>query len=86
MEERKEIFKVHLKKITVDGLYDKDTYAKKLSTLTPGFSGADIENICNEGAIMAARGNKESVDIRSFELATERVIAGIEKSMPKNEV
>jgi AFG3 family protein len=54
--------------------------------LTPGFSGADIENICNEGAIMAARGDKESVDIRAFELATERVIAGIEKSMPKNEV
>jgi len=86
LEERCEIFKVHLRKITVDGKYDKDTYAKKLSTLTPGFSGADIENICNEGAIMAARGNKDSVDIRSFELATERVIAGIEKSMPKNEV
>ena len=86
LEERKEIFKVHLRKITVDGAFDKETYAKKLSTLTPGFSGADIENICNEGAIMAARGNKESVDIRSFELATERVIAGIEKSMPKNEV
>lgn len=86
LEERKEIFKVHLRKITVDGKFDKETYAKKLSTLTPGFSGADIENICNEGAIMAARGNKESVDIRAFELATERVIAGIEKSMPKNEV
>jgi len=81
-----EIFKVHLKKITVSDAFDKATYAKKLATLTPGFSGADIENICNEGAIMAARGNKESVDIRSFELATERVIAGIEKSMPKNEV
>ena len=75
-----EIFKVHLRKITVDGTFDKETYAKKLATLTPGFSGADIENICNEGAIMAARGNKESVDIRAFELATERVIAGIEKS------
>ena len=81
-----EIFKVHLKKITVSDVYDKTTYAKKLATLTPGFSGADIKNICNEGAIMAARGNKESDDIRSFELATERVIAGIEKSMPKNEV
>lgn len=76
---------MHLRKITVDETFDKSTYAKKLATLTPGFSGADIENICNEGAIMAARGNKESVDIRSFELATERVIAGIEKSMPKNE-
>lgn len=57
-----------------------------MALLTPGFSGADIENICNEGAIMAARGNKESVSIKDFELATERVIGGIEKSMPKNEV
>lgn len=86
LEERVEIFKVHLKKVTVSDQYDKETYAKKLASLTPGFSGADIENICNEGAIMAARGNKENVDIRAFEQATERVIAGIEKSMPKNEV
>lgn len=70
----------------VDEAYDKDTYAKKLALLTPGFSGADIENICNEGAIMAAREDHESVNIRDFELATERVIAGIEKAMPKNEV
>jgi len=56
-----------------------------MAALTPGFSGADIMNICNEAAIMAARGDKESVSIRDFELATERVIAGIEKSMPKNE-
>jgi AFG3 family protein len=54
--------------------------------LTPGFSGADIENICNEAAILAARGNKDSVSILEFERATERVIAGIEKSVPKNEV
>jgi len=56
-----------------------------LAALTPGFSGADIANICNEAAIMAARGDSESVAIRDFELATERVIAGIEKAMPKNE-
>lgn len=56
-----------------------------MASLTPGFSGADIANICNEAAIMAARANHTSVNIRDFELATERVIAGIEKSMPKNE-
>ena len=55
LEERSAIFKVHLRKIVVDEKLDKDQYAKKLSILTPGFSGADIENICNEGAIMAAR-------------------------------
>lgn len=76
---------MHLKKIKVDGKFDKEEYAKKLAALTPGFSGADIANICNEAAIITARGNKESVGIREFELATERVIAGIEKSMPKNE-
>jgi len=77
---------VHLRKIKVSDEYDKSVYSRKLAALTPGFSGADIENICNEAAIMAARGNKESVFIIDFEKATERVIAGIEKSMPKNEV
>ena len=86
LEERAQIFKVHLKKILVDDSFDKEQYAKKLSALTPGFSGADIQNICNEAAIMAARKDQDSVTIRDFELATERVIAGIEKSMPKNEV
>lgn len=85
LEERAQIFKVHLKKISVDGKYDKATYANKLAALTPGFSGADIMNICNEAAIITARANKDSVGIREFELATERVIAGVEKSMPKNE-
>ena len=85
LEERAEIFKVHLKKIKVNETFDKETYAKKLSALTPGFSGADIANICNEAAIMAARNDHESVNIRDFELATERVIGGIEKAMPKNE-
>jgi len=50
-----------------------------LATLTPGFSGADISNICNEAAIIAARGSKESVGVREFESASERVIGGIEK-------
>lgn len=85
LEERAHIFKVHLKKIKVSDQYDKETYANKLAALTPGFSGADIKNICNEAAIITARADKESVGIREFELATERVIAGVEKSMPKNE-
>jgi len=74
-----------LKKISVEEKYEKAVYGRKLAALTPGFSGADIQNICNEAAIMAARGDKDAVSIRDFELATERVIAGIEKSMPKNE-
>lgn len=86
LEERSAIFKVHLKRILVNEEYAKATYAQKLAALTPGFSGADIENICNEAAIIAARGDKGSVSLIEFERATERVIAGIEKAMPKNEV
>jgi len=85
LEERAHIFKVHLRKIKVSDAYDKDTYANKLAALTPGFSGADIQNICNEAAIIAARTNMEAVGIKEFEVATERVIAGVEKAMPKNE-
>jgi AFG3 family protein len=53
--------------------------------LTPGFSGADIHNICNEGAILAARDNLTSVGIKQFEKATERVIGGIERKLPLSE-
>jgi AFG3 family protein len=71
-----------LKGIKIDESLTKTEYARKLSALTPGFSGADIANICNEGAIIAARKNKDKVSIREFEQATERVIGGIEKKMP----
>jgi AFG3 family protein len=54
-------------------------YAKKMATLTPGFSGADIASVCNEAAIIAAREDLTSVGLRNFEKATERVIGGIEK-------
>lgn len=57
IDERREIYNVHLKKIKCDKEYVRDEYATKLSALTPGFSGADIANICNEGAIIAARGD-----------------------------
>jgi len=53
--------------------------AEKLATLTPGFSGADIANVCNEGAIYAARQNKKQVDLSDFEYAIERVMVGLEK-------
>lgn len=64
---------------------EKEEFARKMSALTPGFSGADIGNICNEAAIIAARKNKDSVNIKEFEEATERVIGGIEKKLPLSE-
>ena len=79
IDERKEIYNVHLKKIKVNKEKTRDEYAKKLSALTPGFSGADIANVCNEGAIIAARDDKTSVSLKEFESATERVIGGIEQ-------
>jgi len=69
---------VHLKKIKVNKEKPRDEYAKKLAALTPGFSGADIANVCNEGAIIAARNDLKSVSLKEFESATERVIGGIE--------
>lgn len=48
-----------------------------MATLTPGFSGADIKNLCNEAAIIAARGEKSQVSLIDFELATERIIGGV---------
>ena len=77
---------MHLKKIKTNEKLPKEEYARKLSALTPGFSGADIGNICNEAAIIAARNSLDSVTIREFEAATERVIAGIEKKLPLSDV
>ncbi|KAA8495885.1 ATP-dependent zinc metalloprotease FTSH 3, mitochondrial [Porphyridium purpureum] len=78
---RKQIFDVHLKPLKMN--VDKSEIAKKMSTLTPGFSGADIANICNEAALIAARSRKEFVELVDFEAATDRVIGGLEK---KNKV
>ena len=61
---RQEIFKVHLKGITLDG--DIEDYAGRLAGLTPGFAGADIANICNEAAIVAARRKAEKVNMDDF--------------------
>lgn len=75
--ERRAIFEVHLKKLTLK--MPVDQYSKRLAELTPGNSGADIANICNEAALHAARLNAKSVDQKNFEYAVERVIAGMEK-------
>ncbi|KAI9021229.1 peptidase family M41-domain-containing protein [Hyaloraphidium curvatum] len=74
---RSEIFLVHLKPIKTK--LDLDRLAKKLAALTPGFSGADVHNVCNEAALIAARGMSEFVEEKHFEQAIERVIAGLEK-------
>jgi len=63
----------------LDDTVSFDTCARRLATLTPGFSGAEIANLCNEAAIMAARYNREKVTINDFEEAAERVMAGLER-------
>lgn len=82
---RKEIFLVHLQGIKLDG--EPDEFAGRLAGLTPGFSGADIANICNEAAIVAARRKGDSVSVVDFEKATDRIIGGLEsnKIMSKEE-
>lgn len=77
MDGRKQIFLVHLKKIVTS--VDMDYLTGRLSALTPGFSGADIANCCNEAALIAARANAPSVAMTHFEQAIERVIGGLEK-------
>lgn len=79
IEGRKEIFKVHLKPIKLDPSKTIEEYAKRLSTLTPGYSGAEIANLCNEAAILAARHNQKYVTSENFELAAERIMAGLER-------
>ena len=74
---RSEIFQVHLKPIKTD--LDKPMLSKKMAALTPGFTGADIANVCNEAALIAARDTSETVVMQHFERAIDRVIAGMEK-------
>jgi cell division protease FtsH len=75
LNERKEIFIVHLKPIKVDDSVDIDLLARQ----TPGFSGADIANVCNEAALIAARRNAETVHRQDFLDAVDRIIGGLEK-------
>lgn len=73
---REQIFNVHLKGIkTADNLID----VKSLAAQTPGFAGADIANVCNEAALIAARHNKKMVEMQDFQDAIDRVIGGLEK-------
>jgi AFG3 family protein len=72
---REQIFKVHSKNIKVA----KDLDMKKLAAQTPGFAGADIANVCNESALIAARKGKKEVDMNDFQDAIDRVIGGLEK-------
>lgn len=80
---RASIFKVHLKPLKLDENIDNNALARKLAARTPGFTGADIANVCNEAALIAARYLKKSVSEKHFEQAIERVIGGLEK---KNQV
>ena len=72
---RKEIFEVHMRGLKLGSDVDKDFLAKQ----TPGFSGADIANVCNEAALMAARKGKEEIDKQDFLDAVDRIIGGLEK-------
>ena len=75
VHERKEIFEVHLRPLKLDQDLDKDFLARQ----TPGFSGADIANVCNEAALIAARKNRSSVGKQDFLDAVDRIIGGLEK-------
>ncbi|WP_340074692.1 ATP-dependent zinc metalloprotease FtsH [Leptobacterium sp. I13] len=75
LRERKEIFEVHLRPIKVSETLDMDFLARQ----TPGFSGADIANVCNEAALIAARNGKKAVDRQDFLDAVDRIVGGLEK-------
>ncbi len=75
LNERKEIFGVHLRPIKMDDTVDVDLLARQ----TPGFSGADIANVCNEAALIAARHGKKSVGKQDFLDAVDRIVGGLEK-------
>ncbi|GLT43353.1 hypothetical protein SLA2020_173120 [Shorea laevis] len=78
---REQIFQIYLKKIKLD--QDPSYYSQRLAALTPGFAGADIANVCNEAALIAARSEGTQVTMEHFEAAIDRIIGGLEK---KNKV
>ena len=75
LQERKEIFQVHLRPIKCDETVDLDFLSKQ----TPGFSGADIANVCNEAALIAARGGRKKVSKQDFMDAVDRIVGGLER-------
>lgn len=78
---REDVLRVHLKRITLAKTIDE--YAPRIAALTPGFSGADLANVCNEAALIASRSLSENVTLKHFEDAIDKVIGGLEK---KNKV
>ncbi|KAL2983853.1 hypothetical protein AAZX31_12G058700 [Glycine max] len=74
---RDQIFQIYLKKIKLD--HEPSYYSQRLAALTPGFAGADIANVCNEAALIAARGEGTQVTMEHFEAAIDRIIGGLEK-------
>ena len=75
LTERRDIFEVHLQRLKLDPTLDKEFLAKH----TPGFSGADIANVCNEAALIAARGDKKQVERQDFLDAIDRIVGGLER-------
>ena len=75
LSDRKEIFQVHLRNVKTDGSVELDLLARQ----TPGFSGADIANVCNEAALIAARHKKQAVQRQDFMDAIDRIVGGLEK-------
>ena len=79
VKERKEIFDVHLRKLKLDDKLDREFLAKQ----TPGFAGADIANVCNEAALIAARHDKKAITQEDFLAAIDRIVGGLERrNMP----
>ncbi|XP_010262544.1 PREDICTED: ATP-dependent zinc metalloprotease FTSH 10, mitochondrial-like [Nelumbo nucifera] len=78
---REEIFQIYLKKLKLD--HEPSYYSERLAALTPGFAGADIANVCNEAALIAARNEVSQIAMEHFEAAIDRIIGGLEK---KNKV
>ncbi|KAL3850655.1 hypothetical protein ACJIZ3_012537 [Penstemon smallii] len=74
---RDQIFQIYLKKIKLD--HEPSYYSQRLAALTPGFAGADIANVCNEAALIAARGEQPLVKMEHFDAAIDRIIGGLEK-------
>ena len=78
---REQIFQIHLRKLKLE--HSMSYFSERMAALTPGFAGADIANVCNEAALIAARKAKDFISLVEFEAAVDRVIGGMEK---KNKV
>ncbi|KAJ7523659.1 hypothetical protein O6H91_18G057500 [Diphasiastrum complanatum] len=74
---REQIFRIYLQKLKLD--HAVTYYSQRMAALTPGFAGADIANVCNEAALMAARNDKTEITMEHFESAVDRIIGGLEK-------